>query len=482
MRAHLNAALENLDEAPPIQPGAAPCNEAVDFLEQLRPGGPWVLSAIVPDGTIETITALSPSAVRAFVERYDGKRNLYFGVNPTREVLSRKAAKTDIAAVEYVLADCDPNPGETSAEAKARYCSQLATFEPRPTFVIDSGNGIQLLWRLSAPIVLGKPRPSVNRTLRFSPEDQAKIDEAEACCAAVMAQLNAKAGTQNIDRILRLPGTINLPNAKKKREGRVICPTKLIDFQGVSHPLDAFPLPKNAKGSRKSKDRKDAGAPSLDDLDSLSEVDIAKLPIPQEIKDAIYTDGSDIGGGDRSKGAARVTCELLRVNCTDQQIESVLWHQPISAHFRDQTDPHRAIQRLIRWARAEIEEFSLDSNRVPSKSSQHNIRLALRRLGVYVSHDVFQDRLLVDGLPECGPILDDRAMERLWLTIDEKYRFRPMKDFFWTVVEDEARRHGFHPWLIIWQDCIGMENPASTSGSRHTEVQNQRRIRMRSGH
>ena len=147
-----------------------------------------------------------------------------------------------------------------------------------------------------------------------------------------------------------------------------------------------------------------------------------------------------LAAGIGPKGAARVTCELLRANCTDQQIASVLWHQPISAHFREQADPHRAIQRLIRWARAEIEEFSLDSNRVPSKSSQHNIRLALRRLGVYVSHDVFQDRLLIEGLPECGPILDDRAMERLWLTIDEKYRFRPMKDFFWTVVEDEARR------------------------------------------
>ena len=445
MSPHLDPGFEYFHEAPPIQPDADPCDEAVDFLEQLRPGGPWVLSAIVPDGPIDTITALAPSDVRAFVVRYDGKRNLYFGVNPTREILSRKAAKTDIAAIEYVLADCDPNPDETSAEAKARYCTQLERFELRPSFVIDSGNGIQLLWRLSAPIVLGEPRLGANRILSFPPEDQGKIDEAEARCAAVMAQLNAKAGTQNIDRILRLPGTINLPNAKKRREGRVICPTKLIGFQDVSHPLDAFPLPKNANGWRKSNDRKDAGAPSLDDLDSLPAVDIAKLPIPQEIKDAIYTDGSDIGGGDRSKGAARVTCELLRVNCTDQQIESVLWHQPISAHFREQADPNRAIQRVIRWARAEIEEFSLDSNRVPSKSSQHNIRLALRRLGVYVSHDVFQDRLLIERLPECGPILDDRAMERLWLTIDEKYRFRPMKDFFWTVVEDEARRHGFHP-------------------------------------
>jgi predicted P-loop ATPase len=172
---------------------------------------------------------------------------------------------------------------------------------------------------------------------------------------------------------------------------------------------------------------------------------MAELPISKEIKEEIDTDGSEIGDGDRSRGAARITCELVRANCTDQQIASVLWHQPISAHFREQTNPKRAIQRVISWARAEFEEFSADNNGLPGKSSQHNIRLALRRLGVFVSHDVFQDRLLIEGLPECGPLLDDRAMERLWLTIDEKYRFRAVKDFFWTVVGDEARRHGFHP-------------------------------------
>jgi predicted P-loop ATPase len=42
-------------------------------------------------------------------------------------------------------------------------------------------------------------------------------------------------------------------------------------------------------------------------------------------------------------------------------------------------------------------------------------------------------------------MLQDEAVARLWLTIDEKYQFRPGKDFFWTVVEDEARRHGYHP-------------------------------------
>jgi hypothetical protein len=362
MRPHLDAALEYFDEAPPIQPGKESWDEAVDFLEQLRPGGPWVLSAIVPDGPIDTITALATSDVRAFVARYDGKRNLYFSVNPTREVLSRKAAKTDIAAIEYVLADCDPNAGETSAEAKARYRAQLEIFEPRPTFVIDSGNGIQLLWRLAVPIVLGELAPGADETLCYSPEDQAKIDEAEARSTEVMVQLNAKAGTQNIDRILRLPGTINLPNAKKKREGREVCPTKLINFNDVSHSLDAFPLPPDDARQQNAKHRNcsNADAP-LDDLDSLPEVDIAELPISKDIKAAIDTDGSEIGGGDRSRGAARITCELVRANCTDQQIASVLWHQPISAHFREQVNPNRAIQRVIAWAKGEVAKNSAAS-------------------------------------------------------------------------------------------------------------------------
>jgi hypothetical protein len=67
MRPPLDAGFEYLDDSPPIQPGADPCDEAIDFLEQLRPGGPWVLSAIVPDGPIDTITALARSDVRAFV-------------------------------------------------------------------------------------------------------------------------------------------------------------------------------------------------------------------------------------------------------------------------------------------------------------------------------------------------------------------------------------------------------------------------------
>ena len=132
-------------------------NDAVEFLALLRPGGPWVLSAIEPDGKIETITAKTDGDVRAFVSKYNGARNLYYSVNPTRKAMTSKAAKTDIAAIEYLLGDLDPKPGETSEAAKARYLAALDELKPAPTAIIDSGNGIQVLLKLAQPIELAEP-------------------------------------------------------------------------------------------------------------------------------------------------------------------------------------------------------------------------------------------------------------------------------------------------------------------------------------
>jgi hypothetical protein len=215
---------------------------SVEFLQQLRPEGPWVLTAIIPDGSTTTITARNADEVDDFVRKHDGKRNLYYSVNPTRSAMTKKAAKTDIAAVEFGLADLDPAEGETPEDAKARYLQQLETYEPRPTAVVDSGNGLQCLWRLRKQIALGKP-VKANGKLAFSPKDQQQIDDVEGRVKAIMLQLGSKAGTQNIDRILRLPGTTNLPNAVKLKAGRVTCPTTLLWFETASYPLTAFPKP-----------------------------------------------------------------------------------------------------------------------------------------------------------------------------------------------------------------------------------------------
>ena len=93
--------------------------------------------------------------VDALVRKHNGKRNPYTASNPTRTAMSKKTAKTDIAALEYALADLTP-PTARPGRRKARYLAKLSG-TVKPTAVIDSGNGIQCLWRLQERIEVGEP-------------------------------------------------------------------------------------------------------------------------------------------------------------------------------------------------------------------------------------------------------------------------------------------------------------------------------------
>src|SRR5262249_7811187 len=131
----------------------------------------------------------------------------------------------DIACVEFLHADCDPDTGERPDVFKARTLPILEAHDPPPTAIIDSGNGLQPLWRLS------EPAPG---------DSEPQIEAGEAHKRAPGPAACAPPGTHNIDRLLRLPGTTNLPNATKRRAGRVACRAQLLSWTGFSHPLAAF--------------------------------------------------------------------------------------------------------------------------------------------------------------------------------------------------------------------------------------------------
>jgi hypothetical protein len=392
-------------------------SDSINFLKQLRSNGPWVLTGIIPDGSTITVTVQTTAEVNAFVHEHDGKRNLYYSVNPTRKALTSKAKKADIAAVEYLLADLDPADGETSEAAKARYLGLLnGSFEPKPTAAVDSGNGIQCLWKLANPIVL--PEEEAVR--------KAIIDDAEARTKAIMVRLGAKPGTQNIDRILRLPGTINLPNAKKRREGRVECLTKLLAFNGASYSLDAFPLPEqNKPGSPEDgghHERQQSG-----DEDELWQAINADVPV-----------------GQRSEKVWWVINEMFRRGYRVEAVLATLLDRrnKISAHIYDQQKPREYAERQIAEARSKVRLTESNSEILKTPS---NICVALLKLGVTLRYDKFADRMLINGLPDFGPALEDAALDRLWLILDRRFRFRPTKDLLRTVASDVARLNGFHP-------------------------------------
>jgi len=289
------------------QPPPQDYRETVEFLEQLRPGGPWTLTAIVPDGPTETITTDDPEQVVKFVRFRDKHKNLYFSVNPTRSNLIKKASKFDIAAIEYIPADLDPKHDETPEQAKARYLTALTSYHPPSTVIIDSGNGIQALWKLAEPITLGEPIAGAEGKKSYAAQDAKIIEDVEQRAAALMLKLGSVAGTQNIDRILRLPGTTNIPNKKKLEAGRTPCPTKLIRFNNSIHMLEAFPAPEQPIPTEQPQAPKSATA--LGDL-------FAKLPAA--LKKAIAAPPYE--GEDTSSTAASVIEQLQTRGVSDPDI------------------------------------------------------------------------------------------------------------------------------------------------------------------
>jgi virulence-associated protein E len=377
------------------------------FLQNLRPGGPWVLTAIKPDGgDITTRTLTDEGAVRRFVDEHENRYNIYFSVNPTRTAVSTKPSKEDVAAIEFLLADLDPREDEISGAAKTRYLAALETFTPKPSVLIDSGNGLQALWRLETPITA----------------EEAAIEDAEARSKAAMLTLGSKAGTQNIDRILRLPGTTNLPNEKKRKAGRVACPATLLHFNGIACRLEDFPVPKDAAAAS------GAGEPGEDSDD--------------EIERLIKTKAIPLG--ERSEAVWKVVNALLRRGYYEDAIVKVLLDgkNAISAHVYDQDEPEKYARRQVKQALKKL-QFAVDQNGRPY-GTQSNIRIALLKLGITVRYNEFSDHTMVTGLP-FGPFLDDAGLNRLWLQIDERFKLRVSKDLLYTVITDTARKNAFHP-------------------------------------
>ena len=213
------------------------------FLHWLQP--PWCLAAIVPDDAITTRTFSTIDRALEFIRWHNigCRSNVYYTVNPVRWEMNKKPCKTDIATIKFVHSDLDPRDDEEPEAAKARYLTALHGI---PTSaVIDSGNGIQTLTRLAAPIALGEPIETTNKEgkklLVFSPEDTTKIAEVEACSTAVMLTVGSKGGTHTIDHLLRLPGTVNYPNASKREKGRSIMLSALLELNDSTSALTDFP-------------------------------------------------------------------------------------------------------------------------------------------------------------------------------------------------------------------------------------------------
>lgn len=187
----------------------------VAFLKEWSLNGPWAITAI-PTTTSDKLAGRifrpgDEPELELFLDKYGKeKRNLYFSVNQVNQKEFRvKASRETIERVTHLHVDIDPRAGEPLAEEQARILKLSKNMPeglPEPTWVIFSGGGYQLYWELAEPI-------EVNGSMELA--ERAKLYNLQ-----IEVQLKAD-NCHNVDRIMRLPGTINVPDHRKKLKGRV---------------------------------------------------------------------------------------------------------------------------------------------------------------------------------------------------------------------------------------------------------------------
>ncbi len=166
--------------------------QAVAFLTHLHPNIPIQIVAMAPDGrpSARTFEPDQLDQMRAHIEKKQGTHNIYFSVNQLRSsAASKKAKKEDVVSSHCLHVDID----DVAA------LERILNARTPPTAVIFSGGGYQIFYRLST--------------------DETDLDRIERCNAALASELGGD-NCSNIDRIMRVPATVNVPNRKKREAGR----------------------------------------------------------------------------------------------------------------------------------------------------------------------------------------------------------------------------------------------------------------------
>lgn len=320
---------------------------SLTFLRQFHPNGLWVLTAIKVDRKgIETVT-FTPEQVseaEAWIKKRNGKANLYFSVNLPGRPLTKKATRDDITNVQWLHVDIDARAGEPLDDELKRIkhlVQHMPEPIPPPTVVVFSGGGYQAFWRLDQP-----ETTELDRLVQYNRQLE-NVLGGDNC--------------HNIDRIMRLPGTMNIPDAKKVAKGRVPTEAAVLWFKPeAAYPLNKFTPAPTIQTPGVSTDTPTPTA-NVERLTSVEDLD--KWHVPDRVKVIIvqgfHPDEPKEGDNSRSSWVFDATCQLVRCQVPDEVIYSILTDPDfgISHHVLEQKgDTGQYAMRQIKRAKEEVEE------------------------------------------------------------------------------------------------------------------------------
>ncbi len=372
--------------------------DTLAFLRAVYPDGPWCCTAIAVDKKgMETQTFMPSSAddIKRFTKwlnHHNGKSNCYWHVNPVIRPVAKKAEREDIDRVCYLHVDVDPAPASTP-EALAREQSKIKDLlsnppspVPPPTFLIFSGGGYQSFWKLAEPIPIGGDLVKAEEAALYNKQLEI-IFSADHC--------------HNIDRLMRLPGTWNLPDEKKRKKGRERIQAEVVFFEKERvYPLSSFlPAPSvQSEGSSFNTGKTvdiPTNLPRLGSIDELNEWNV-----PERIK-IIVVQGhlpDDPKERDNSRSAWLFDgiCGLVRCGVPDEVIFSII------------TDPDLGISSSVLDKGTGSEKYAL---RQIERAKEESVDPWLRRLNE--QHAVISN---IGGKCRVIEEVDDATLHRPRLT------------------------------------------------------------------
>lgn len=431
---------------------------------QCDPVTAWeFLKALSPD-TSELILSITPEGCDPFGRRYtvdqrdefvanlpiaNNRLDTYWSINLPRVAINKKPKKRDIGTIRVVFVDLDPDKEKPVDEERARIAAETADDAfaakglPLPTVRIYSGGGAWLFWLLAEPITVPEwANPN------DAPDIVRRVDGIGRRIASLFPHGDS---CFNIDRIARLPGTVNWASLNPKKPGRNDALAS-VDFIDTSrrYRLEDFPEPLyEAASTTKVAEEPDADPDTAVELTELPTEELRRVAEHGRDTEDVARFRKRDGSLDRSRAAHWFLCECRRRGVPQAKALGFLTGATfgIAESIREKPDPINEARKQWRKAVAAVAksgrgpgtataaagEFVRDEhgNIIPN---QQSIRAGLEALGVGLAFDDFAERINLSGVDGFGPYLSDHALTRLRLKLDEQFGFLPGKELFVDVV------------------------------------------------
>jgi hypothetical protein len=189
------------------------------------PDGQFRELRLIDPGDSRVVQRYCQSAADAFAIAADasGRLNVYVGACPRSQPSGRREAVTVVpsAWADLDFHQIDPTNRDLAMELAHRRVEALGI---PPTLLVHTGNGLQVWWLFHEPVAISDKWPAE----RF-----------EAINLGLAKRLGGD-HVQDLGRVLRVPGTMNLPDARKRARGCVPVTARLIDASGPTYLPENF--------------------------------------------------------------------------------------------------------------------------------------------------------------------------------------------------------------------------------------------------